>query len=436
MADLNENKPGYKKTKVGWIPEEWGYELIEKYAVRGSGHTPDKKVPEYYNGGIKWVSLTDSNKLDKRYIKETEIEVSQEGIENSSAVLHNKGTVILSRDAGVGKSAILGENMAVSQHFMAWKCGSKLDNIYLYYYLQYQKPFFERMASGSTIKTIGLGFFKKYKIVHPPLPEQRQIATLLSTWDAAIDKLGQLIAKKQALKKGLMQQLLSGRVRFPEFVPAGGTKYKETKVGMVPEDWEVVTLDELGSTYSGLSGKSKKDFGEGARYVPYKNVFANSAIDTTYFDYVEINEGEKQNQVKYGDIFFTVSSETPEEVGMSSVLLENIGECYLNSFCFGFRLDDFEKTIPEYLRFSLRCFPTRKAIARLAQGATRYNLSKRNVMKIPIALPSKAEQERIARVLTGLYDEILKSEKTKRELEVQKKGLMQQLLTGAVRVKD
>jgi type I restriction enzyme S subunit len=154
-----EVKPGYKQTEVGVIPEDWGMPLLDSIAKRGSGHTPDKKHPEYWNGPIKWVSLRDSDALDKVFIEETAATITPGGIANSSAVLHPAGTVVLSRDAGVGKSAIMKTEMAVSQHFMAWQCGATLDNIYLYYWLQAAKPEFERIAMGNTIKTIGLPFF-------------------------------------------------------------------------------------------------------------------------------------------------------------------------------------------------------------------------------------------------------------------------------------
>jgi len=166
----NENRPGYKKTKVGWIPEEWKCALIDSVANRATGHTPDKKIAAYWNGGIKWVSLADSSKLDKRYIRDTTKQISTRGVVNSSAKLLPAGTVILLRDASVGRTSILGEQMAVSQHFVAWICSQKLDNLFLYYWLLTQKCHFERMAFGTTIVTIGMPFFNKLSLPLPPLP--------------------------------------------------------------------------------------------------------------------------------------------------------------------------------------------------------------------------------------------------------------------------
>ena len=203
----------YQETAIGWIPKEWQYELLDKLALRGSGHTPNKNFPEYWNGRIKWVSLADSHRLDQIYISDTELQISKKGIQNSSAVLHPAGIVVLSRDAGVGKSAITTEPMAVSQHFMCWKCDQKMDNHFLYYWLQFNKRTFENIAMGSTILTIGLPYFKKMKIACPiDLEEQRDIAAKMKSADTRIFSLQDELSKLKQQKKGLMHDLLTGLV--------------------------------------------------------------------------------------------------------------------------------------------------------------------------------------------------------------------------------
>lgn len=203
----------FKDSPVGKIPKGWDCCLLDKVAKRGSGHTPDKKKPEYWNDGVKWVSLTDSSKLDKLYISDTAKKISQLGIENSSATLHPKGTVVMARDAGVGKSAIMTSSMAVSQHFMAWVCGEKLDNYFLYYLLQHWKPQFEAIAMGSTIKTIGLPYFKKLQIPVPSIEEQRVISGALKSVDNKMFALERKHKQLTNTKKALMQDLLTGKVR-------------------------------------------------------------------------------------------------------------------------------------------------------------------------------------------------------------------------------
>ena len=187
---------------------DWEVKKMEDIARRGSGHTPNKAKPEYYNGGIKWVSLADSKRLDNGKIFETATLISELGIKNSSAVLHPAGSVILSRDAGVGKSAVLNESMAVSQHFVVWTCDNRsLSNWFLYYFLQFNKPVFENVATGSTIKTIGLPFFKELCITIPSVPEQQCISSSLSDLDALITAETQKLETLKTHKKGLMQQL-------------------------------------------------------------------------------------------------------------------------------------------------------------------------------------------------------------------------------------
>ena len=186
----------------------WAIGKLEDLARRGSGHTPSKSSPEYYGGGVKWVSLADSKRLDDGLIAETETEISELGIKHSSAVLHPAGTVLISRDAGVGKSAVMAVPMAVSQHFIVWVCdGQKLSNWFLYYLLQLMKPIFERIATGSTIKTIGLPFFKDLCVSVPSLPEQQRIADCLTSLDTLITTATQELETLKTHKKGLMQQL-------------------------------------------------------------------------------------------------------------------------------------------------------------------------------------------------------------------------------------
>lgn len=253
----------------------------------------------------------------------------------------------------------------------------------------------------------------------PPLPEQRKIAEILSTWDRAIETTEALLAIARTQKRALMQSLLTGKRRFPEFEG---------------QAWQEVRLGDLGSTFTGLTGKTKDDFGEGLPYIPYLNIFQNSRIDTSRFDYVSVGHNERQNRVLFGDIFFTTSSETPDEVGMSSVLLDDIPDLFLNSFCFGFRLHDFETLRPRFARFFLRGQDFRRALHRLAQGATRYNLSKTHLLDLNLVLPPVEEQERIADVLETAQTEESDVAAQIKKLRTEKKALMQQLLTGKRRV--
>ena len=165
------------------------------------------------------------------------------------------------------------------------------------------------------------------------------------------------------------------------------------------EDWEQRKLGEVGTTYTGLSGKTKEDFGHGnGKFVTYMNVFSNTVGMPDMTETVEIDDS--QNKVLFGDVLFTTSSETPEEVGLSSVWLGNAENTYLNSFCFGYRPTvEFN---PYYLAYMLRSSSMRKKITLLAQGISRYNISKNKMMDIEMPIPNKEEQKQIGSYFRNL----------------------------------
>ena len=190
------------------------------------------------------------------------------------------------------------------------------------------------------------------------------------------------------------------------------------------EDWEQRKLGSIGSTYTGLSGKTKEDFGHGeAQYITYLNVFQNTVSDITMTDKVEIDT--TQNEVKYGDVLFTTSSETPEEVGMSSVWLGHMPNIYLNSFCFGFRPN--QKIDPYFLGYSLRAPYMRDKIKILAQGISRYNISKNKVMELEISLPNNEEQRLLGNFLRNIDLSITLHQRKLDNLKLKKKALLQKL---------
>jgi type I restriction enzyme S subunit len=160
-------------------------------------------------------------------------------------------------------------------------------------------------------------------------------------------------------------------------------------------------IGDLGSYYGGLTGKTKKDFEDGnAKFITYMNVFANPSLDESTVGMVHINEGEKQNKVQKGDILFTGSSETPDEAGMSCVITEDLLEdYYMNSFCFGLRLNNPEQFSLHYLKHLLRSYSIRNAISKTASGVTRFNISKARFGNILIPVPSIDEQHCIVGIL-------------------------------------
>ena len=204
------------------------------------------------------------------------------------------------------------------------------------------------------------------------------------------------------------EKKLVPKLRFPEFTHA----------------WEQRKLGDLGNTFTGLSGKTKEDFGHGdAKFITYLNVFNNSISDLNGTEQIEIDP--KQNSVEYGDILFTTSSETPNEVGMSSVWLGNAENVYLNSFCFGYRLN--QKMDLHFLAFLLRSPEIRQKFTLLAQGISRYNISKTKVMEMSIFVPEIEEQQKIGTFFTALDRYITIHQRKLENVKKLKAGLLQKM---------
>lgn len=245
--------------------------------------------------------------------------------------------------------------------------------------------------------------YSSFPIYTTSIQEERKISKLLSLLEERIATQSKLIEKLESLIKGLNDFLY--------------TQYGD----------EVLTsFAELGTSYSGLSGKSAQDFGSGKPFITYLNVYSNNVIKENDFQYVAIKDDEKQNVVKYGDVLFTLSSETPEEVGVGSVYLGK-EKVYLNSFCFGIHITNTEVAFPPYLSYYVSLTAFRKFIYPYAQGSTRFNLCKADFEKASIKLPTLADQKRIYSVL-GHIDCKIETERQMLKLyNSQKQYLLRQM---------
>ena len=238
-------------------------------------------------------------------------------------------------------------------------------------------------------RSIDIDGMKTIEIPYTSIEEQRKIGDYLDCLDHLITLHQRKCEQTKKLKKYMLQKMF----------PQNGAKVPEIRFDGFTYDWEQRKLGDMGSTYTGLSGKTKEDFGHGdAKFITYMNVFSNPVANLDMTESVEIDS--KQNCVKAGDVFFTTSSETPEEVGMSSVMPENADNIYLNSFCFGYR--PTEKFDLNYLAYVLRTESFRKEMTFLAQGISRYNISKNKVMEVEIPIPSLDEQSRVGQYFKNL----------------------------------
>jgi type I restriction enzyme, S subunit len=416
-------RPGYKQTDVGLIPEDWNvlsaYDACSKIQD-GTHFSPRIKGNDYFyvtskNIRFGYLDLSTASRIDA--------EQHQEIYRRCDV---RKGDLLLTKDgANTGNVALntLDEEFSLlsSVAFLRFHENKHCAAFFLQQILtsQGQRQIQDAMA-GNAITRLTLEKINKLRFSAPPTKvEQEAIAEVLSDADALIESLEQLLAKKRHLKQGAMQELLTGKKRLPGF----------------GDEWTVTQLSTLGSTFGGLVGKVKGDFGQGdAKYITFMNIMTNVVIDCGAFEFVNVKPVESQNRVVKGDLFFNGSSETPEEVGMCSVLMQEVQDVFLNSFCFGFRFRDGVRANGLYFAYYFRSQEGSELLKSLAQGATRYNLSKTALLRVSFPLPSFDEQIAISSVLSDMDTEIAALEDRLAKARSLKQGMMQELLTGRIRL--
>lgn len=407
------------KNDGGWI-----LETIGTIADTFSGGTPTVGNREYYGGDIPFIRSGEISN-DK-----TELFITESGLSNSSAKMVDKGTILYAMyGATSGEVAISKISGAINQAILAIIPKSQEYNTrYIYHYLKHNKQYILGKYLQGGQGNLSANIINNLPIYFPcdsegkvSIKEQQKIADCLSSLDEYINAIKHKVAQLKEHKKGLMQRLFPAKGKTtPEFRFPGCCDTKE---------WDNSSLGAIGDTFGGLSGKSSDDFGSGRPFVTYKQVFDFSEVSIKDCSLVRIVESESQNKLEYGDVLVTMSSETPEEIGYTSVVTDkDISECYLNSFCFIYRIFDKDSFDPRFLIYLFNCDTYRSSVIRIAQGITRYNISKTQFKDIMLSYPKdKSEQRAIAEVLYSADIQINKYVQKVNELETQKKGLRQQL---------
>lgn len=324
-------------------------------------------------------------------------------------------------DETVGKcTEMQGVNEAIllsGLHTIPSRPKEKYGSKFLGYYLNssaYHQQLLPLMQ-GVKVLSISKSALQETNLVIPKdNQEQQKIGSFFSNIDSLISLEQKKYDKLTQVKKSMLEKMF----------PKEGATVPEIRFANFTGEWEKKKLGDMGTTYTGLSGKTKSDFGHGmGRFVTYMNVFLNPVSDPNRTEAVEIDN--TRNTVQHGDVFFTTSSETPEEVGMSSVWLDKTENIYLNSFCFGYR--PTENIDPFYLAYMLRSNVVRKKITYLAQGISRYNISKNGVMEIEVPLPNFKEQQKIGSYFSHLDSLISLQQRKLEKLKNIKKSLLEKM---------
>ena len=408
MANNNENKIlNVPNLRFPEFSGEWSSQPLTDFMNFKNGLNPDAKR---FGRGTKFISVMDI--LNNQYICYDNIRASvelQDGDIETYGV--DYGDILFQRSSetleDVGRANVyLDSKPAIFGGFVIRGKSKGNYNPLFFRYLLASPTARKRIivkGAGAQHFNIGQDGLSKVSLDIPRLSEQEKIGKLLQCVDARIATQNKIIEKYESLIKGLNDSLYA---QYGDDV--------------------LTSFSSLGFSYSGLSGKSAQDFGSGKPFITYLNVYSNNIINEEDFQYVAIKEGEKQNVVEYGDVLFTLSSETPEEVGIGSVYLGN-ENVYLNSFCFGIHIINTKIAFPPYLSYYVSSTPFRKFIYPYAQGSTRFNLCKVDFEKASIKLPSLENQKRIYSILSHIES---KTETEKSLLDLynsQKQYLLRQM---------
>lgn len=394
----------------------WEQRKLGNHAEILTGGTPNTQIKEYWEPKeIPWMS---SGEINKKRLSSTDNMISKQGFKKSSTRWVKENSVLIAL-AGQGKTrgtvAINEIPLTTNQSIAAIVPN---DELYYEFIFQNLEKRYEELrlisSGGGTRGGLNKQLVSDVEIMSPSIEEQIKIGNFLNQLDNLISLQQRKLEKTKALKSAYLSEMF----------PAEGGRVPKRRFAGFTQPWEQRKLGEMGDTFTGLSGKTKEDFGHGdAKFVTYINVFSNPISDPYGTESVEIDS--KQKEVKYGDVFFTTSSETPEEVGMSSVWLENTENVYLNSFCFGYRPTvEFD---PYYLAFMLRSPVVRKKFMFLAQGISRYNISKNKVMDMLVSVPTLEEQKKVGAFYKELENLITLHQRKLEKLQNLKKSYLNEM---------
>ena len=337
-----------------------------------------------FDGENKYIRITDIDEASSTY-NDKDL-VSPDGILTDNYVVNDRDILLARTGASTGKSYLYKKNDGKLYYagFLIRANVPEHDPYFVFSQLHTHRywRWVSIMSARSGQPGINSQEYSSFPIFTTSLQEESKISTLLSLLDERIATQNKIIDKLQSLISGL-------------------NDYLHLQVGGLSTSFE-----ELGTSYSGLSGKSGDDFGKGKPYITYLNIYSNSIVNEEQVDYVIIGDNEKQNTLLYGDLLFTLSSETPDEVGIGAVYLGESDKYYLNSFCFGLHMTAASKVYSPYLAYLVSNSIFRKFIYPLAQGSTRFNLHKNDFMKKKFLLPTFENQKEIARTLNALSSKV------------------------------
>ncbi len=410
---------GFKETEVGKIPSDWEISEVGELFEVVTGTTPSTKDMDYWNGGnINWFTPLDLSKLNGRIsIWESERKITAKALKEYNLTLMPSGSIILSTRAPVGYVALLEREGTFNQGCKGLipKDKEKVHSLFYSYYLLFQKQKLELLSSGSTFKELSKTMLESFKIPLPSVEEQRAVAGVLGVVDSVIAKTDEVIAKTERLKKGLMQTLLTRGIGHKEF--------NETEIGKIPKTWQVVSLGDICEQRSEIvqpSADNKEPF-VGLEHIASGEIRLRNFAQST---------DVKSSKFMFyaGDILYGKLRPYLDK----AVLVDFNGICSTDLLVLK---PNEKKVLKEFLIYILHSNDFIKHAIATTTGTNHPRTSWSAISKFKFGLPERSEQQNIADMLSAIDMKLEFEKKEKVRLERIKRGLMDLLLTGKVRVK-
>lgn len=422
-----ELRPGYKRTEIGVIPNDWEVHLISDVALTSSGTTPARASADRYfkNGTIPWIKTLDLNNAE---IVETEECITKLALAETSLKLFPQGTVLVAMYGGyvqIGRTGLLRISATVNQAITAIiPDNKKLHSAYLLYTLNYRVNYWKSVASSSRKDpNITGNDVKAFPITMPSTSEQLAIATALSDIDAFIEGLSKLITKKRDIKQATMQQLLTGKTRLPGF----------------SKDWETKRLgDHVVFLKNGVNSRAELSNTGKTKYLHYGDIHSTSTVflnvQLTTMPFLSEDRARRIDRLQNGDLVFVDASEDLDGVGKCVEIIDSgSGATVAGLHTIAARFDKsvLADRFKAYLQF---CPVFKNNLHKLAVGTKVFSTSRTHISSVEMKLPDTDEQTAIAQVLSDMDNEIAALEKRLEKTRLIKQGMMQELLTGRIRL--
>jgi type I restriction enzyme, S subunit len=419
LKDRNENRPGYKKTKVGWIPQSWSTDIFDDLFQRLRQPVNVNPQKKYQEIGIR---SHGKGIFHKDQIRGVHLGNKSVFWVQAPALVFN---IVFAWEQAVAVTSDREKGMIASHRFPMYRTKRSdvvLDYVYRFFLTKRGKHLLGLASPGGAgrNKTLGQGELRRLLVPLPSFQEQKKIAEILSTWDEAIEQMRKLIDAKKRRKKALMQQLLTGKKRLAKF----------------KKHWNLHSLGDLASIVFSNVDKKKHPNELPMRLCNYTDVYYNEEIiEDMPFIMGSVTEREIQKyKLRKGDVIITKDSESSDDIAVPSYVAEE-----LNGVVCGYHLAIIrpKKNLirGSFLSQLLMTNSIKYQFVRIANGVTRFGLTLESIKRIKISIPTLDEQHFISKILQSADDEIKQLEIKLKVFEKQKRGLIQKLLTGEIRVK-